>query len=211
MRIDERFTVPASPERVWEFLTDLAQVARCLPGATVESVDGEVLTGRMAVRIGPMNMTYHGAAKFLVKDDENKLATIVADGGDVRGGGTARAKIRANLVPATAGTQVELSTEISFTGRVAHLGPGPITELSSQLVRQLAECAAARITERDTAGPETDGSTRSAQPPGAPTSPVQPLGRASAPVTLLAQAAAVMAALVIAAVLARSRRRRRTR
>ncbi|WP_148573561.1 SRPBCC family protein [Nocardioides caldifontis] len=149
MRIDNQFTVPATPERAWEFLTDLGRVAPCLPGATVESVVGDALTGRVALRIGPMNMTYAGEAKFVVKDDANKVATIEAGGRDGRGGGSVKATIKASLAEAADGTDVLLTTELGMTGRVAQLGQGPVKELSTKLMGQFAECLAARIDDPD--------------------------------------------------------------
>ena len=153
MRIDNQFTVPTNPDRAWEFLTDLERVAPCLPGATVESVVGDALTGRVALRIGPMNMTYAGEAKFVVKDDENKVATIEAGGRDGRGGGSVKATIRASLVEVADGTEVRLSTDLGLTGRVAQLGQGPIKDVSAKLMGQFADCLGARIDEPAVAAP----------------------------------------------------------
>lgn len=207
MRIDNQFVVPATPERAWEFLTDLGRVAPCVPGATVESADGESLTGRVALRIGPMNMTYTGEAKFLVKDDANKVATIEVGGRDRRGGGTVKAKIKASLTEVPDGTQVNLSTDLGLTGRVAQLGQGPINDVSSKLMRQFADSLAAQI-DRPAPAP---GSAPVPAAPVAEAEPINLLDSSLLPKKQLAGAAAGLVALVVAFLLGRSVGRRGAR
>ncbi|MEV4105634.1 SRPBCC family protein [Nonomuraea sp. NPDC049649] len=207
MRIDNQFVVPATPERAWEFLTDLGRVAPCVPGATVESADGESLTGRVALRIGPMNMTYTGEAKFLVKDDANKVATIEVGGRDRRGGGTVKAKIKASLTEVPDGTQVNLSTDLGLTGRVAQLGQGPINDVSSKLMRQFADSLAAQI---DRPAP-VPGSAPVPAAPVAEAEPINLLDSSLLPKKQLAGAAAGLVALVVAFLLGRSVGRRGAR
>ncbi|MFC5821923.1 SRPBCC family protein [Nonomuraea harbinensis] len=204
MRIDNQFVVPATPERAWEFLTDLGRVAPCVPGATVESVEGEALTGRVALRIGPMNMTYTGEARFLVKDEVNKVATIEVGGRDGRGGGTVKAKIKAGLTEVSGGTQVTLATDLGLTGRVAQLGQGPIKDVSSKLMRQFADSLASRIDEPAPA-------VGSPVAPAVEAEPINLLDGSLVPKKQLAGAAAGLVALVLAFLLGRSVGRRETR
>lgn len=207
MRIDNQFTVPATPERAWEFLTDLGRVAPCLPGATVESVAGDALTGRVALRIGPMNMSYAGEAAFVIKDDANMIATIEAGGRDGRGGGTVKATIKASLVESPDGTQVCLATDLGLTGRVAQLGQGPIKELSAKLMGQFADCLAARLAE-PADRPSDAGRARDATPPTEPVEPINLLHASPVPPKVLAGVAAVVAAVVVGLLLGRAGRRR---
>lgn len=204
MRIDNQFTVPASPERAWEFLTDLERVAPCLPGATVESMEGDVLAGRVAIRIGPIGMAYAGEARFVVRDDENKVATIQAGGRDPRGGGTVAARIRASLVEDPAGSRVDLSTELDLTGRVAQLGQGPINEVSARLMDQFVACLAERIGAEPGTSPPDDRTAASAEP-------IDLLSGSVLPIRSLVLLAGGIAALVAAVLLGRRLRRRRVR
>ncbi len=206
MRIDNRFTVPATPERAWGLLTDLGQVAPCLPGATVESVVGDALTGRVALRIGPMNMSYAGEAAFVVKDDANLIATIEAGGRDGRGGGTVKATIKASLVEVPGGTQVCLVTDLGLTGRAAQLGQGPIKELSAKLMGQFADCLATRLEEPPDR-PSDAGRSRAAPAPVEPVEPINLLDASPVPTKVLAGVAAVVAAVVVGILVGRAGRR----
>lgn len=202
MRIDNRFTVPATPDRAWAFLTDLARVAPCLPGATVDSVAKDVLCGRVALRIGPMSMTYAGEAAFVMKDDVNRIATIRAGGRDGRGGGAVKATIKASLIEVPGGSEVNLTTELALTGRVAQLGQGPIKDVSAKLMGQFADCLATRIDLP--AG--TDATDADAAAP-APVEPIDLLDSSLMPPRALAGGAAALAAVVALCVLLGRRRR----
>ena len=70
MDLDNVFSVPTSPVRAWETLLDVEKIAPCMPGATVEEFDGEVVTGRIKVKVGPVSLTYRGTAKFIERDPE---------------------------------------------------------------------------------------------------------------------------------------------
>ena len=41
MELEHSFTVPVPEERAWEVLLDVERVAPCMPGATLDSVDGD--------------------------------------------------------------------------------------------------------------------------------------------------------------------------
>src|SRR6266496_3632308 len=57
MEMDHSFTVPVPPERAWDVLLDVERIAPCMPGATVDEFDGEVVTGRIKVKVGPDHLT----------------------------------------------------------------------------------------------------------------------------------------------------------
>ena len=68
-----------------------------MPGAAIDSVDGDDFTGTVKVKLGPINLTYKGKASFVEKDEAAHRAVIDARGSDARGNGTAAAKVTATL------------------------------------------------------------------------------------------------------------------
>jgi uncharacterized protein len=153
MELDNSFTVPATPDRAWDVLLDVERIAPCMPGATVEAFDGEVVTGRIKVKVGPVALTYRGTAKFLERDPEARVVVLEASGKETRGAGTASATVRASLEPAATGegTQVVIHTTMNVTGRPAQFGRGVIAEVGGKLIEKFAGNLAELISGSDAA------------------------------------------------------------
>ena len=79
--IEVYFDVPYPVNQVWEFMGDLPAVASCLPGATIDSHDGERVKGTIAIKFGPMSAAFAGAAR-LERDDAAKRAVLRGAGQD---------------------------------------------------------------------------------------------------------------------------------
>ncbi|MDQ2811269.1 MAG: SRPBCC family protein [Actinomycetota bacterium] len=159
MELDHSFTVPVPPDRAWDVLLDVEAIAPCMPGATVEDFDGEVVTGRIKVKVGPVSLTYRGTAKFTERDPATRVMVVDASGKETRGAGTASAAVRATLEPAGDGTQVLIHTTMNVTGRPAQFGRGVIVEVGGKLVEKFAENLAQMISAGSQAAPDsvTDG------------------------------------------------------
>ncbi len=97
MEMEHSFTVPVPKSRAWDVLLDVERVAPCMPGATLDSVDGDEIRGRIKVKVGPINMTYAGTARFVERDQELGVVTLEATGKETRGAGTASASVRSVL------------------------------------------------------------------------------------------------------------------
>lgn len=204
MEMDHSFTVPVPPERAWDVLLDVEKIAPCMPGATVDEFDGEVVTGRIKVKVGPVSLTYRGTAKFTERDPDARVILLEASGKETRGAGTASATVRATLEPESGGdgTTASMHTTMNVTGRPAQFGRGVMVEVGSKLVEQFAQNlrqliaeggaaggnAAATATDAADGAAETSGTTQdgpgSTQPspvvPAAATTPTAPPPAASA-------------------------------
>jgi carbon monoxide dehydrogenase subunit G len=160
MEMDHSFTVPVPPDRAWDVLLDVERIAPCMPGATVDDFDGEVVTGRIKVKVGPVSLTYRGTAKFTERDPDAKVIVLEASGKETRGAGTASATVRATLEPEQGGeaTKASMHTTMNVTGRPAQFGRGVMVEVGGKLVEQFAQNLRQLIA--DDAGP--GGSTPAA-------------------------------------------------
>ena len=158
MELDHSFIVPVPPDRAWEVLLDVERIAPCMPGATVEEFDGEVVTGRIKVKVGPVSLTYRGTAKFTERDPDARVVVADASGKETRGAGTASATIRSSLEPSGEGTRVSIHTTMNVTGRPAQFGRGVIAEVGGKLVEKFAENLAQMISDGAVAPDGADAS-----------------------------------------------------
>jgi uncharacterized protein len=159
MELDHSFTVPVPPDQAWGILLDVERIAPCMPGATVDEVDGDVVNGRIKVKVGPVSLTYKGTAKFTERDSDAHVVVLEASGKETRGAGTASANVRASMVPdpSGSGTQVTMHTTMNVTGRPAQFGRGVMVEVGGKLVDQFAQNLGKLITG-DSAGSGPAGS-----------------------------------------------------
>ena len=140
IELDHSFTVPVPPDQAWDVLLDVETIAPCMPGATVDEVDGDVVNGRIKVKVGPVSLTYKGTAKFTERNPETRVVVVEAAGKETRGAGTASATVRASLAPEASGsgTEVTMHTTMNVTGRLAQFGRGVMVEVGGKLVEQFA-------------------------------------------------------------------------
>jgi hypothetical protein len=145
MQIDHEFTVSVPIDQAWAVLTDLEGIAPCMPGAQLTGVEGDVYTGRVKVKVGPVTSEYAGTAQFSEKDDTAYHAVIDAKGRDSRGAGNASALITARLRPDGSSTVVSVNTDLRISGRIAQFGSGMIKEVSAKLLGQFADCLEGKL------------------------------------------------------------------
>src|SRR5215467_9855049 len=122
MQLEHSFTVPVGVEEAWRVLLDIERVAPCMPGASLDSVDGDDFTGTVKVKVGPIGLTYKGKASFVEKDEAAHRTVIDAQGKDARGNGTAAAKVAATLQAEGESTRVDVVTDLNITGKPAQFG-----------------------------------------------------------------------------------------
>jgi carbon monoxide dehydrogenase subunit G len=231
MELEQSFTVPVGIEQAWAVLTDIEQVAPCMPGAALDSVDGDDFTGTVKVKLGSINLTYKGKASFVTKDADAHRAVIDARGKDARGNGTAAATVTATLHEEGSGTRVEVLTDLQITGKPAQFGRGVMADVGNKLIGQFADCLAGRLGApepsppaqgpADQAAPATPAAAPAPTPTPAPDSVPTPAAAPAAtrpepqPIDLLQLAgpallkrlAPVALAAVVLVVLLRLRRR----
>ena len=166
MDLEHSFTIPVPPEQAWQALLDVERIAPCMPGATVDSVDGDEVKGRIKVKVGPVTMTYAGTAHFVERDEQARAVTLEASGKETRGAGTASATIRSTLQDEGGQTRVVVHTTMSVTGRPAQFGRGVMAEVGGRIIERFAANLAAMLAGEGSPAAGAAG----AAAPGAPAS-----------------------------------------
>jgi uncharacterized protein len=196
MRIENTVEVDAPLDRVWALVNDIPRVAPCMPGAALTgALDDKTYEGTVAVKLGPLRMSYKGKVTVDEIDDAAHSARLTASGKDTKGAGTAKANVETRLEPAGGTrTRLHVTSDVQLTGKVASFGRGgAINDVATRLFGQFADClratlegeGAAAATASSTA--ETGSDTAAATAPksaaatglGGPT----PTGSGSSPAT----------------------------
>jgi uncharacterized protein len=197
MKIENTVEVDAPLDRVWALVNDIPRVAPCMPGAALTGVlDDDTYEGTVAVKLGPLRMSYKGKVTVEEVDEANHSARLAASGKDTKGAGTARASVVTRLEAASdTHTRLHVTSDVQLTGKVASFGRGgAITDVATRLFGQFADCLRATL-EAETAGTASgDGpaattgtaaasaGTAAASPAGAPPTSPSEAGAPSAPV-----------------------------
>ena len=139
MKIEQKISLNAPPDRVWAFLTDPYQVAGCLPGAAItEKVDDRTYLGTITVKVGPVTASYKGKIRFERLDSTQWEAELVGQGQDVKGKGGAEMRMQSRLHPIVGGTEVTVASQVNISGILAQMGRGMIESVSNQIFQQFA-------------------------------------------------------------------------
>lgn len=162
MQLENRFTIPVPITRAWEVLLDVERVVPCFPGAAVTSVSDGLIEGSVRIKFGPVLLHYAGTATFLEKDESTHRAVLTAEGSDRKGGGSAGAKITAELRELSSdSTECVIVTDLDITGRPAQFGRGIMSEVGNRITEQFAKNLSAMLTSPDVS-PRSDGSAAGA-------------------------------------------------
>jgi uncharacterized protein len=175
MRIENTVEVDAPLDRVWALVNDIPRVAPCMPGAALTGVHDDTYEGTVAVKLGPLRMSYKGKVVIEGVDEANHSARLAASGRDTKGAGTARASVETRLeaVDPTR-TRLHVTSDVQLTGKVASFGRGgAINDVASRLFGQFADCLRATLESEpappQAAAPQDAASTPSPTATGAPT------------------------------------------
>jgi carbon monoxide dehydrogenase subunit G len=138
VHLEHSFSVSAGVQETWRAMLDPERMAKCIPGAALDSVKNGVASGAIRVRFGPIGPTYRGTAQVVDKDDEGHRAIVEAQGG-TRAHGEATVRLIVTLSAFGDSTNVMLQSDVRLTGRAAEELDGQIvSEAGDRLCRQVA-------------------------------------------------------------------------
>ena len=168
LHIEETFELHAPVERTWRYLVDPRQVVNCLPGAELTEIqDAETYLGRVKVKVGPITTAYDGRVTVTGRDDAAHVVSMVGEGRERTGAGSAKMTMTSRLTPLDGGaTQVKVVADVDIVGRAAQFGRGMIESVNKQLFRQFTECLRGTLE-----GPEVAELKAEPLAPSPPTTP----------------------------------------
>ncbi len=145
MKLEHTVSLAAPRARVWAVLMDLPVAAACVPGTTGIAAHGDVVTGTLEVRVGPVKLSLAGTVTIETRDDAAGTARLRADAADQRIGGAVRAFVDV-AVTGDAPTQLRVSSDVAILGRIGELGQPLIARQADKVLAGFAECLRATVT-----------------------------------------------------------------
>ncbi|MFO7482694.1 xanthine dehydrogenase family Fe-S subunit [Oceanibaculum nanhaiense] len=146
--LKQQVTVPAPADQVWAALGDIRRMAACLPGASVDTVAGDRVTGSLTISFGPIKASFAGEGE-VARDDSSRTGTVKGRGRDSRGGSSATGEIAYKVLADGAGTRIDVEVRYKLTGPLAQFGR---SALVTDFARRMTETFAANLTAMLTGG-----------------------------------------------------------
>nr|ART40678.1 L448 [uncultured bacterium] len=139
MIFEYMFRLPVTVDQAWPVLLDVYRVAPCMPGAAIESGEGDDFVGRIKVRLGPVEMIYRGDLHFTHRDDAEHELVVEGAAKDTKGGGGAKAKVTLKATPdGQDGCHVAIHSDYTVSGKAAQFGRGVMEEVGEKLMNEFA-------------------------------------------------------------------------
>lgn len=151
MRLENTCVVPASPEDTWNYLTDVATAALCVPGVVDVAADGEdCYRGTLKARVGPMGITLSGTVRVEEQDREEGRARYLVEASDRRLGGGVKTEMTVHLKSSSsAETELVIETDTTFMGRLGELGQPVIRRKAQSTIEEFARNLARQLSAKD--------------------------------------------------------------
>lgn len=148
MKLQNSCVVPAGMTESWDFLMDVSNAAKCVPGVVDVAPEGDGrYRGALRAKVGPMSITLSGTVTIEEREPESGRARFIVEASDRRVGGGVKTDMLMQLT-AKSPTETELTieTDTTFMGRLGELGQpvirrkaqSTIEEFARNLTRELA-------------------------------------------------------------------------
>lgn len=170
IELQETFKVAAPIDRVWQFMLDPENVAKCMPGASLtELIDDKKFVGTVKIKIGAITAKYSGTITYTTADEAAHVVVMLVEAKE-KGGGTVTGTITTKLAALSdSETEVNCESAVDMTGRIVQVGRGMIEGVAGQIigkfvknVKTLLEVEAAPV---QAAGGEAGTAAQAAPPP----------------------------------------------
>jgi carbon-monoxide dehydrogenase small subunit len=151
----QSFTVSHPVDVVWDFFSNIPEVASCLPGASLagDPVDGHV-EGQIRVKAGPISAEFMGTAK-VTRDETTRTGTIDGSGKDKRSNSATRGLIGYEVKPGENPGETRVNVNIGFTltGVLAQFSrSGLVQEVAGRLLGAFVRNLEAKLSNKATGG-----------------------------------------------------------
>lgn len=138
--IDKQYPIPASDKACWQVLSNITELATCMPGATItEQIDDTHYKGTVKVKVGPATAAFAGDIEVLGIDEGARQIRMLGKGAD-KGGSSASMELTATI-QAVDDQNVTLTgkADVIVNGKFAQFGGRMMTSVSDMILKQFAD------------------------------------------------------------------------
>jgi hypothetical protein len=138
--LDKKYPVSAGLEASWAILSNMNELATCMPGAQItEEIDDKHFKGSVRVKVGPAVAAFAGTIEILTLDPVTRTLKMMGKGAD-KSGSSASMELTATLVAADNGhSTLEGHAEVIVNGKFAQFGGRMMTSVSDMILLQFAD------------------------------------------------------------------------
>lgn len=147
VKLDKVIPFEGSASSGWQILSDVNEVASCMPGAEItEQIDESNYKGRVKVKAGPATVQFKGDLEVKRIDAENREVHLVGKGSDTKGSSSAIMDLTARIKDKDgAGNELVGEAQVTVNGKIASLGGRLMTSVSDQVLKQFGDNFAAKV------------------------------------------------------------------
>ena len=151
MKLQNSCLIPAGFTESWDFLTDVAAAAKCVPGVVEAILEGDGrYHGTLRAKVGPMSINLSGTVTIQEQEPGAGRARFLVEASDRRVGGGVKTDMLMRLT-AKSSTETELTieTDTTFMGRLGELGQPVIRRKAQSTIEEFARNLSRELAARE--------------------------------------------------------------
>ena len=140
MKLQNSCLIPVGLSESWDFLLDVPNAAKCVPGVLEVAQDGEgSFSGALRAKVGPMSITLQGTVTIQEQDADSGRARFLVEASDRRVGGGVKTDLLMQLkARSPVETELLIETDTTFMGRLGELGQPVIRRKAQTTIEEFA-------------------------------------------------------------------------
>ena len=146
MKFDKQFTVDASQQAIWDFITSPDRVAPCIPGCDdVEAIGPGKYRAAIKLEAGPIKTTFH-LTVTAIQERPPEYFSYQSEGEE--GGKASRLSATSSLTIVPLGehqSEVSYASEITIAGRLGKFGEGVMKKIAEKMSDKFVTALKAEI------------------------------------------------------------------
>jgi|TARA_B100000809_G_scaffold191608_1_gene190308 carbon monoxide dehydrogenase subunit G len=138
MKLTGSYEFNASPEKVWQTLTDPASLSACIPGCEkMEALGNDEYAATVTIAMGPIRSKFNAKVKMVDMKPFESYSLIIEGNGP---SGFVRGESQVKLTENNGKTTVDVDSESSSGGLLARVGQRMMESFSRNMMNRFFTC-----------------------------------------------------------------------